>query len=109
MCDLKVSCAEPAMALVKPNRGLASNTLKQALRAFVVPVVSERYNVVALRVLWKVENNHISKANEQAAQKQKKQLETLREENEEVLLFVSCMCITRQEKGKPSCSNKKRK
>ena len=106
MCDLNVNCAEPAMALVKPNRRLPPNTLKQALCAFVVLVVSERYNVVALRVLSKMENNRIWKANEQVAPK-RKQLETLLEKNEEVILFISC--ITGQEKGKPSCSDKKRK
>ena len=74
----KVNCAKPTTALVKPNRRLANNTLKQALRALVVPLVSERDTVVALRVLWKVKNNHIWKANELVTPK-RKQLETLLE------------------------------
>ena len=106
MCDLNVNCAEPAMALVKPNRRLASNTLKQALRAFVVPVVSERYNVVALRVLWKVENNHIWKANEQVAPK-RKQLETLLDKKRGGDTFYKLHYGAR--KRKLSCSDKKRK
>ena len=57
-------------SLVKPNRRLASNTLKQVLRAFIVPVVADRYHVFTVRVLWKVKKNHIYKANEQVTANQ---------------------------------------
>ena len=91
-------------SLVKPKRRLASNTLKQALRAFIVPVVADRYNVFTVRVLWKVEKNHIYKANEQVNAKQR-QLELLLEQNDEIILFISC--ITGQEKG--ALTKRKRK
>ena len=53
-----------------------------------------------------MENNHIWKAIEQVAP-ERKQLETLLEKDEEVILSISC--ITGQEKGKLFCSGKKRK
>ena len=83
-------------SLVKPNRRLASNTLKQALHAFIVLFVANRYHVFTVRVLWKVEKNHIYKANEQVTAK-RRQLELLLEQNDEIIMFISC--ITGQEKG----------
>ena len=90
---------EKKPTLVKPNRRLASNTLKQALRAFIIPVVADRYHVFTVRVLWKVEKNHIYKANEQVTAK-RRQLELLLEQSDEIILFISC--ITGQEKGAPT-------
>ena len=66
--------------------------------------MADRYHVFTVRVLWKVEKNHIYKANEQVTAK-RRQLELLLEQNDDIILFISC--ITGQ--GNEAPTKRKRK
>ena len=51
-CSLRVSIMS-----VKPRRALRNETLKSALKNFVVPCLSNRYNICAFRALWEVKKD----------------------------------------------------
>ena len=42
-----------------PARHLSNSTLRPAFKAFLVPKVAEKYHVIAVRCLWKVEKNEL--------------------------------------------------
>ena len=43
--------------MVKARRTIRSNTLRSALRNFIIPSIAAKYNVFALRCLWDVTDN----------------------------------------------------
>ena len=45
--------------MAKPKRTLRNETLKSALRNFLVPCIAERYFVCSLRALWDVDKDDL--------------------------------------------------
>ena len=79
-----------SVMLRKPIRRLASRTLRKAFRAFVVPTVAEKFQVISMRCLWRAENNDVYRASEQISAK-RRQLEVLMTENPNILLFITSL------------------
>ena len=73
-----------------PTRRLAIRTLRKAFRAFVVPTVAEKFQVISMRCLWRVENHDVQRASEQISAK-RRQLEVLMKENPNILLFITSL------------------
>ena len=82
------------MDAFRPPRHLISNTLRQVFRAFLVPTVAEKYHVIAVRCLWRVEKNELHRAH---ACGKRRQLELLLQRTPMVKLVISA--ITGQEEG----------
>ena len=95
----------------RPSRRLSSKTIHNALRAFVVPVISKNYSVVCLRALWDAQKNDETLA-EQMIPVKRRQLEMLLGRNSDILIIWSCITgieeVKAKEKKKKS-SKKKRK
>ena len=96
------------MDAFRPVRHLSNNTLRQAFRAFLVPIVAEKFHVIAIRCLWKVEKNELHRAHALISGK-RRQLELLLQRTPMVKIVISA--ITGQEEGpkKRKKPNKKAK
>ena len=96
------------MDAFRPVRHLSNNTLRQAFRAFLVPTVAEKYHVIAVRCLWRVEKNELHRAHALISGK-RRQLELLLQRTPMVKIVISA--ITGQEEGtkKHKKPNKKAK
>ena len=88
----------------RPSRRLTSKTIYNALRAFVVPVITKNYSVVCLRALWDAQKNDETLA-EQMIPVKRRQLEMLLGRNSDIMIIWSC--ITGIEEGKAKEKNKK--
>ena len=77
-----------SVMLRKPTHRSVSKTSRKALRAFVVPTVAEKFQVISMRCLWRVENNDFHRASEQISAK-RRQLEVLMTGNQKILLFIT--------------------
>lgn len=75
---------------MKPRRSIRNETLKDAFKNFVVPVVANNYNVIALRALWDVHKDDMEVASLNIWSKRKK-LEDLLCSNKHVAGFFSCI------------------
>ena len=82
----------------------SSRTLRKAFGAFVQPTVAEKFQVISMPCLWRVENNDVHRTSEQISAK-RKQLEMLMTENPNILLllllllFVIILSLTAHEQG----------
>ena len=84
------------MDAFRPARHLSNNTLRQAFRAFLVPIVAEKYHLIAVRCLWRVEKNEFHRAHALISGK-RRQLELLLQRTSTVKIVISA--ITGQEEG----------
>ena len=96
------------MDAFRPVRHLSNNTLQQAFRAFLVPTVAEKYHVIAVRCLWRVEKNQLHRVHALISGK-RRQLELLLQRTPMVNIVI--LAITGQEEGtkKHKKPNKKAK
>ena len=77
-----------SVMLRKPTRRLASRTSRKTFRAFVVRTFAEKFQIISMRCLWRVENNDVHGASEQISAK-RMQLEVLMTGNPNILLFIT--------------------
>ena len=94
------------MDAFRPARHLSNNTLRQAFKAFLVPIVAEKYQVIAVRCLWRVEKNELHRAYALISGK-RRQLELLFQRTPMVTIVISA--ITGQEEGAKKHKKPKKK
>ncbi len=74
------------MASSRPVRRLTSRTIKQALGAFIIPLITQRYDVISVRALWDAKPRDDRVAEEMNAVK-RRQLELLLTEKEVIQIM----------------------
>ncbi|XP_066912211.1 uncharacterized protein [Clytia hemisphaerica] len=67
------------------------DTIKSALKNFIVPIVVDRYFVISFRCLWDVFDEDLEKANYNLENK-REEMETIIKRFDEVMLYFSCLC-----------------
>ena len=80
------------------RRQLTSVVLRQALKAFVVPLVVKSYNIIAIRAVWHTNDDDRQLTHIQICPK-RTQLELILQEDPNIVLYISA--ITGLEKQKP--------
>lgn len=73
------------------QRTIRSETLKNALKNFIVAPLSEKYQICAFRCLWDVNPNDVPLVSFDILNK-KEELEAKVSEFESVVLYFSCLC-----------------
>ena len=69
-----------------PQKSLRSNVIKSALKSYIVPAFVRKYQVVAIRALWSIENLH-----ENTIWGTRRELDELLYRKEEIVAYVSCI------------------
>ena len=73
------------------KRTLRNDQVKNALKTFVVPLISDKYFVVPLRCLWDVEEKNLEHAALNLVNKSQ-QIEEIIDSFDMVVLYFSCFC-----------------
>ena len=72
--------------MYKMSNELKSKVLKRSLSAYIVPPFVNKYNVVAVRALWREKRDK-----EKSIWAKRRQLECILNEQKEVVSFFSCI------------------
>ena len=75
----------------KPQCQLRSNVLKDALKSFIVPLFTKRYQVCAIRAIWPNTDN------ENVIWRKRRELECMLSTDKNVVAFFSCVCLLNDE------------
>lgn len=78
------------MASSRTVRRLTSRTIKQALGAFIIPLITQMYDVISVRTLWDAKPRDDGVAEELIAVK-RRQLELLLREKEVIQIMWTCV------------------
>ena len=73
------------------QRTLRNETLKNALRNFVVPIFSNRYFITSFRALWDVDKERDKEKAELNIWEKQQRLNTVLKDVKEVVAFFSCL------------------
>jgi len=72
------------------KRTLRNDTVKSALRNFIVPCVSNKCHVIAFRALWDLTEDSKQKA-ELNIWRKRNQLDSILKDIQEIVVFISCL------------------
>ena len=73
------------------RRTIRNETIKNALKNFFIPTISEKYLVIPIRCLWDVVEEDLNIASFNICNK-RQELEEIVNSFEEVVLYFSCTC-----------------
>ena len=73
------------------RRTIRNETVKAALKNFVIPQISEKFVIISIRCLWDVHDEDLSVASFNISNK-RDELEKIVNELKDVVLYFSCTC-----------------
>lgn len=88
-------------------RTIRSDTIKNALINFSVPIVADKYYVISLRCLWDVFDEDLEKANYNLMNKREK-IRKVMESFDDIMLYFSCLCAMESSKIRHRLAKRKR-
>lgn len=94
--------------MVKIQRTLRSETLKSALKNFIVKPIVKNYFVISLRCLWDVDPKDVGKASFNILSK-RDQIQKYLNESEAVVLYFSCLCAMESSYLRKKIASRKKK
>ena len=86
------------------NMTIRSDTIKNAIKNFIVPIVVDRYFVISFRCLWDVYDEDLEKANYNLENKR----ETIIKSFDQVMLYFSCLCGMKESEIRHKLAKRKR-
>ena len=89
------------------QRTIRNETLKNALKNFLVPIVSDKFHIISLRCLWDVVDKDLPRASFNMFSK-RNEIENKLESFESVVLFFSCLCAMESSEIKKCLTKRKR-
>ena len=89
------------------RRTIRSDTIKNALKNFVVPLVADKFFVISLRCLWDVFEEDLDKANYNLVSKQE-EIEKILNSTDEIVLYFSCLCAMKSSDMRHKFAKRKR-
>jgi len=87
--------------MTKPRSSLRSETLKSALRNFIVPHISQKYFVTAIRTTWDVEDADLMVAQMNIWEK-RREVDKIVSSFNSVVMFFSCLTAMESKKIRES-------
>lgn len=89
------------------RRTIRNDTIKAALKNFLVPEISEKFLIISMRCLWDVHDNDLSIATFNISNK-REEIEKIVNAFDDVVLYFSCTCAMESSTMRKKLLKKKR-